>query len=306
MSRANEPSFLAKLACLFRVEGDTATADALVARCEPTSARSISDEDRDRLVTLPRKGIGLDNRGDHEEAAGHLERALLLIDGVLGPDHVDVIEHLNDLARCRFTNANCAAALKDYGRLRHIAERAHGPDDNLVKIARHYVERCQRGLRGSIGALRLQTQMYSMLQLTRGVRSVEANYDQDRVRDIARRLMSRGRHTASVRLYERWIELRLHDAPPDEDLALLDIRDYAKALRSPGKLVRTASVLQKVVAMRNRRSAWDDDKTELLRAMPDWKLCLVELGEIRSATETANLAESIANDRRQVGVGDRE
>lgn len=116
MSRANEPSFLAKLACLFRAEGDTATADALVARCESTSARSISDEDRDRLLTLQRRGIGLDNRGDHEEAEGYLERALLLIDGVLGPDHVDVIEHLNDLARCRFNNANYAAALKDYSR----------------------------------------------------------------------------------------------------------------------------------------------------------------------------------------------
>ncbi len=298
MSRANEPSFLTKLADLFRAEGDAATADALVARCESTSARSISDEDRERVLALQRKGIRLDSQGAHEEAEGCFSGALLLIEGALGPEHIDIIDHLNDLARCRFNDGDYEAALKDYRRLLHITERVYGPDDTLVRIARQCVARCQKGLRDAIGAWRLQTQMDSMLQHARGVRSVGANNDLDRVRDIARRLMARGRHAASVRLYERWIGLRLHEAPADDDIALLDIRDYAMALRSAGKLARAASVLQQVVAMRNRRSAWDDDKTELLRAMSDWQLCLVELGETRSATETARLADSIANETR--------
>jgi hypothetical protein len=37
--------------------------------------------------------------------------------------------------------------------------------------------------------------------------------------------------------------------------------DYAIALRSACVLSRAASVLQKVVAMRDRRWVWDNDKT---------------------------------------------
>lgn len=65
-------------------------------------------------------------------------------------------------------------------------------------------------------------------------------------------------------------------------------------------------MLQRVVAMRNRRSAWDGDQTELLRAMSGWRLCLLDLSEIRSVTETAELADSIASDRRQAGLRERK
>jgi hypothetical protein len=306
MTGKNEPTFLAKLADLFRAEGDMETADALVARCESMTARSISDTDRDRVLSLQRKGIRLDNRGAHDEAEGCFSVALRLMEDALGPEHVDIIDHLNDLARCRFNGGDYEAALKHYSRLARATERAHGPDDMLVKIARHYVERCRKGLRDAMGARRLQAHMDSMLQHARGIRLVDASNDQDRLRDVARRLMTRGRHAWAVRLYERWIETRLRDAPPDDDLALLDIRDYATALRRAGMLGRAALVLQQVVAMRNRRSARDGDNTELLRAMADWQSCLEELGELRSATETARLADSIASARANAGMPGRE
>lgn len=187
MTAANEPTFLAKLADLFRAEGDTATADALVARCESTTARSISDADRDRVLSLQRKGIRLDNMGAHEEAEGCFADALQLIEDALGPEHVDIINHLNDLARCRFNSGDYEAALKHYGRLARAAENAFGPDDIRAKIARYYVERCRKSLRDAIGAWRLQSQMDSMLQQARGIRLVDASNHQDRLRDAARR-----------------------------------------------------------------------------------------------------------------------
>lgn len=297
MPHANQHSFLAKLADLFRAEGDTATADALVAGCESTSTRSISDEDHHRILALQRKGVQLDNQGAHAEAEGWFSGALLLIEYSFGPEHVAIIDHLNDLARCRLSGGDYEAALNDYSRLLRITERAYGSDDMLVKIARGCVERCRKGLRDTTGAWRLQAQMDLMLQHARGSRAIDANKDQDRLRNVAGRLLARGRRAWAVRLYERWIGQRLRDAPPDDDLALLDIRDYAMALRSAGELARAASVLQMVVAMRNRRSAWDSDRTEFLRDLSDWQSCLLALGQVRSATETARLADSIATDR---------
>lgn len=306
MSGANEHPFLAKLADLFRADGDTATADALVARYESTSARSISREDRHRVVAMQRKGIELDNQGAHAEAEGWFSGALKFIEDALGPEHAGIIDHLNDLARCRLNGGDYEAALDDYSRLLRITERTYGPDDRLVDMARQCVRRCQKGLRDTTGAWRLQVQIDLMLQHARGSRAVDASKEQDRLRNIAGRLMTRGRHAWAVLLYERWISQRLRNAPPDDDLALIDIRDYAMALRSAGELARAASALQQVVAMRNRRSAWDNDQTEFLRALSDWQSCLLALGQVRSATETARLADSIASDRGREGLPSRK
>jgi tetratricopeptide (TPR) repeat protein len=220
-----------------------------------------------------------------------------LIEDAFGTEHGNVIEHLNDLARCRFNAGNFENALDDYTRLLRLTARFHGSDDGLVDIARHCVERCRKGLSQTIGAWRLQIQMDSMLQQARGIRLVEASHDQDRLRDIARRLMARGRLSSAVRLYEHWIGLRLRDAPPDGDLALVDIREYALVLRRAGELARAAKVLQQVVTMRNRRSAYDGDNTALLNDLSEWQACLSESGQIRSATDTARLVESIGKGR---------
>ncbi len=297
MSQANQPDFLTALAKLFRAEGDAVTADALMARCKATTRRSISTEDRDRVLTLQQKGLYLDGRGAHDEAQHCFSQALQLMEDAFGPEHGNVIEHLNDLARCRFNAGNFEDSLMDYKRLLRLTERIHGPDDALVKVARHCVERSHKGLGEAIGAWRLQAQMNSMLQQARGIRLVNASNDQDRLRDVARRLMARGRLSWAVRLYERWIGLRFSDATHDDDLALIDIREYALVLRHAGEHARAAKVLQQLVTMRNRRSAWDSDNTELLHDLSEWQSCLRESGQIRSATETAKLADCIANER---------
>lgn len=297
MPTPSQLDFLTKLAELFRAEGDAVTADALMARCRSTSSRSICTEDGHRVLAWQRQGRRLDGRGAHEEAEAYFSRALQLMEDGFGPEHGNVIEHLNDLARCRFNAGDFEKALEDYTRLLRLTERIHGSEDGLVDIARHCVERCRKGLGQAIGAWRLQAQMDSMLKHTRDIRLVEGSHDLARMRDIARRLMARGRLSWAVRLYESWIGLRLRDAPPDDDLALIDIREYALELRRAGELARAAKVLQQVVTMRNRRSVYGGDNTELRNDLSEWQACLSESGQIRSATETARLAESIGKSR---------
>lgn len=302
MPTPSQSDFLIKLAELFRAEGDAVTADALMVRYESTSSRSICAADHDRVLAWQRKGRCLDGRGSHDKAEAYFFQALQLMEDAVGPEHGNVIEHLNDLARCRFNAGNFEKALEDYSRLLRLTERIHGSADGLVDIARDCVERCRKGLGQAIGARRLQAQMDSMLKHARDIRLVEGSHDQARMRDIARRLMARGRLSSAVRLYEHWIGMRLRDAPPDDDLALIDIREYALVLRRAGELARAAKVLQQVVTMRNRRSAYDGDNTELLNDLSEWQACLSESGQVRSATETARLTESIGKSR-SVGRG---
>lgn len=286
MPHSNQHSFLAKLADLFRAEGDTATADALVASCESTSTRSISDEDHHRILALQRKGVQLDNQGAHADAEGWFSGALLLIEHAFGSEHVAIIDHLNDLARCRLSGGDYEAALNDYRRLLRITERAYGPDDMLVKIARGCVERCRKGLRDTTGAWRLQAQMDLMLQHARGSRAVDASKDQDRLRNVAGRLLTRGRHAWAVRLYERWIGQRLRDAPPDDDL------DHALALWNCGELDGACRVLAALVQVQQQSAT---DVPGMRQALSDWGACLAAQGQRRSARETAVLATAVGH-----------
>ncbi len=60
MPTPSQSDFLIKLAELFRAEGDAVTADALMARYESTSSRSICTADHDRVLAWQRKGRRLE------------------------------------------------------------------------------------------------------------------------------------------------------------------------------------------------------------------------------------------------------
>jgi tetratricopeptide (TPR) repeat protein len=164
MPRANESAFLTQLANLFRAQGDTATANALVCRHKSTRARSISDDDHRRVLGLQRKGRLLDNRGAHEESMGWFSGALMLIEDALGPNHAGIIEHLDDVARCRFNDGDYESALPHYLRLLRLVEFAYGNEDELASTVRYRIQDCWNGKRTGDGVRRLQVQMSVMLR----------------------------------------------------------------------------------------------------------------------------------------------
>ena len=294
MSYSSASPFLAKLAEIFRREGDSVTADALDRQCQVYSTRPLTEEDVDRVRSLRRKGLRLDGRGEHYEAEPLLAEALAIAEAVFGSDSFIIADHLNDLARCRFNGGDFDAALEDYVRLLRITEQTHGAEDELTAIARNRVELCRKGRRDAIGARRLQNQMTLMLKLSLERRALDIFDEHERLRNLAQRLMTRGRFAMAVRLYEQWIDRRLENADPDDELAMLDIRSYALALQQIGHLTRAAWVHKAHVAIRNRRMAWVDDRTGLLGALRDWQACLEQMGDHRSAAETAALVEAIA------------
>jgi tetratricopeptide (TPR) repeat protein len=298
MNIQNESSFLAKFACIFRDEGDAETADALDRQLQSTASRSLCERDGRRVRLLRRKAGRLDNLGAHEDAEPLLVDALRIVQDALGPEHIGIADDLNALARCRFNNGDYEAAVADYSRLARIVEQAYGSEEARTLIAKYSVERCRKGLSHAIGAMRLQSQMNWMLHQAQGMRAIETANQQERVRAVARRLMSRGRLAASSRWHERWITWRLSDAHPDDELAQIDCRDYAMALRGIGQLGRALSTFQQLVTLQNRRAALSGDKSGLLQALADWQACLAETGDMRSIRDTAALADSIANHNR--------
>jgi hypothetical protein len=294
MTQPNSTLILAQLAKLFRQEGDHVTADALEQPRHSALHTGLSGKQIKRVRSLRNRGIRLNNMGAHAEAIPLLTKVLKIVEAAFGPGHLETADDLNTLAGCQYNKGDFAAALADYSRLQRLLELAYGADDALTKIAQDRIEQCQRGLCDRLGSLRLNRQITLMLAQAQSAHLVNIDANTDRMRQVAARLLARGRRLTAIRLYERWITERLHDRPSDDELALLDIRQYAMDLHKAGETQRSATVLRQLAALRNRQSACTDDKQALASAMRDLSCGLASAGQQRSAQEAADLADAIS------------
>jgi len=155
---------LAKLAEIFRNKGDQVTAEALDRQVQSTGTQNMNAENLESLRRLCHKASRLDNAAAHDEAEPLLVEALRVVESILGPNHLDIADHLNALARCRLNNGDFEAALKSYARLLWLMGETYGPDDMLTKITLDSVQRCQGGLRDAVGTLCLEGRMAAMLR----------------------------------------------------------------------------------------------------------------------------------------------
>jgi tetratricopeptide (TPR) repeat protein len=304
MSEQQTSRVLAKWAEIFREEGDTETADAIELQLEKAAKATLSEEDADWLPRVLARARKFEGNGQYAEAVDSYAEALRVVEATYGACHPDTFEHLSDVARCRFNAGQYDTALEDYGRLLRLVEDRFGPDHALIATAKHYMRYCRRGIRDIIGTLRLDTYMNVMLRHSQGRRLVEVAARADRMRDLGRRLAARGRRDAAVRLHTAAIALRLRHAEPDSETAYLEIHRHALDLKEAGEPGKAARVLNKLAAMRSRKSGWSEQGQDLRAVFLDSAACLCAHGGQRSAQEAAALADSIA--RRDEGDDVRE
>jgi tetratricopeptide (TPR) repeat protein len=294
MNEQQTSRLLAQWAAIFRDEGDTETADAIDLQLEKAASQTLSEEDTDwlrRVIARARKSEG---NGQYAEAVDSYAEALRVVEATFGACHPDIFEHVSDVARCRFNAGEYDTALEDYGRLLRLVEDRFGPDHALIATAKHYMRYCRRGIRDIIGTLRLDCYMNVMLRQSQGRRLVEVEARADRMRELGRRLAARGRRDAAVRLHSAAIALRLRHAEPNSETAFLEIHRHAIDLKEAGEPGKAARVLNKLAAMRNRKSGWSEQGQDLRAVLLDSAACLSAHEELRSAQEAAALADSIA------------
>jgi tetratricopeptide (TPR) repeat protein len=302
MNQQSSSPMLSRWTAIFREEGDVQTADAIDRQLACAAERALDEDDAESLSLFVARAKKYDGRGDYEAAADSFAEVLRIVDCALGPSHPQVVEHLSNVARCQLNAGFYEEALAGYSRLLRLVQDLYGSDDGLAATARYYIVFCQRCIRDVVGSMRLQAHMNDMLRQSQGQLAVAASARVDRMRGIALRLVARGRLAAAIRLHEAAIALRLSCAQPDEEAAFLDIHRYAMDLRDAGEPGRAAAVLTKLVAMRNRKSAWIDQGQQLGEALMDAAACLSAQGQQRSAQEALALADLIAKRRQDGGA----
>jgi tetratricopeptide (TPR) repeat protein len=294
MNEQQTSRVLAKWAEIFREEGDTETAAAIELQLENSARASLSEEDAEWLRRVLAHARKFEGNGQHAEAIDSYAAALRVVEATFGACHPDTFQYLSDVARCRFNAGQYDTALEDYGRLLRLVEDRFGPEHALIATAKHYMRCCRRGIRDIVGTLRLGSYMNDMLRHSQGLRLVEVAARADRMRELGRRLAARGRRDAALRFHTAAIALRLRHAEPNSETAYLEIQRHAMDLKEAGEPGRAARLLNKLAAMRNRKSGWSDQGQELRAVLLDSSACLRAHGEQRSAQDAAALADSIA------------
>lgn len=248
-----------------------------------------ADSPSSRIATLRRQALRLDTLGAHRRAEPLFSQVVAIVETHPGQDAFDLVEALNDRARCRFNGGQLDLAVEDYRRMLQLLD----PQDDgaLVAITMDQIRRCVEGARLRAATARLREPIAVMIRSARTGRAVDETPVQSRLRRLARRLLARGRVDLGARLMQRWLdEVSSRGISLDAE-TLADLRNHALALLELQRPHAACEFSRSIVGVQLRQQS--DDALSISGALRDWAECLCATGHRRSARETLALAESI-------------
>jgi len=239
---------------------------------------------------LRNQALRLDMLGAHHRAEPLLSQVIAIIEAQPTYDDLDLVQVLNDRARCRFNDGRLDLALQDYRRLLHLLDAQ--TDSTLVALAEDQVRRCIDGLRQRHATARLRETMASMVRHARTGRAVAESSRQQRLRTLARRLLARGRVDIGALAMQQWLDdVLLHGITLDAD-TMEDLRQHALALWHLQRPQAASTFFRSLVLA--QISLGSDDALATAGLLRDWAGCLSATGQHRSAQETRALAQRMA------------
>lgn len=286
--------YLAKLSELFSAEGDTETALALTSQLRSRPSRGMPEAEAQSVELLIVRANKACRAGDYDWAKPMYARALTMREEALGPDHLDSLCSMNDLARCMLNNGQFEQAKALYGRLLRIACTVLGADDKLTQITRDNIVSCDAAIERARGLDRLGRQLNLMYQEIRLTAELHQQERLDRLYAAGCRLEARGQYQRALPLFVAWADTRLVDPARDDDEAIKGLAHYASVLAKAGETSRSQAVHRRIVAIRNAQSRLGTEAPALQEALTDWADSLADLGDLASARVTLKLAARIA------------
>lgn len=292
---------LANWAELFRQEGDSDTADAIETQLRSGVRAVMAREEAERARRALSTARELERLGRFDEAEEHFAQAHEITDAELGATHPRTLDRLWDLATCRMHDGQHLAALHDFIALNRLMAAGGGRQVARERIVRRCIDRCHRALRDGHGSRLVGSYLFDMIKRAQ-VQQIEHDAaETERMRSVGERLLARGKQELASIFLNKWITRRLNSSDGHEELASADLLRFAGYLRELGETERAVNTLVGHVQMRNCQSAFADKHEGLMAALHELERLLRAQGHLKSACETAVLAESIKERRRHAG-----
>lgn len=286
--------YLAKLSELFSAEGDNETALALTSRLRSRPSSGMPEAEAQSVELLIARADRACRAGDYDWAKPLYVRALFMREQALGPDHLDSLCSMNDLARCMLNNGEFEQAQAVYSRLLRIACTVLDTDDKLTQITRDSIVACKAAIERACGLDRLGRQLNYMYQGIRLTAELHQQERLDRLYAAGCKLEARGQYQRALPCFVAWADARLADPTPQDDDAIKGLAHYARVLAKAGQTSRSQAVYRHIIAIRNAHNRLGAQAPALQEALIDWADSLADLGDLASARVTLELAARIA------------
>ena len=285
--------YLVRLSELFKDEGDNETAQALLGQLESRPLDGFSEADAAEVESLIEQANKASTLGDYERARDLYVTVLAMREEALGPDHLDTLYSMNDLARCMLNSRDSDDAETMYTRLLRIAITSLGQDDTLTRTTRDNIAVCKNATRLAWGFWTLEEHIKHMFRESSITRQLHQSARIDRLHAVAFKLESRGQYGRALPVFEAWISARLPGAHPDDDDAVHDIAHYARFLAKAGETARSQKTYRQIVAIRSRQHCLGKGAQALRHALTDWAQSMENIGDHALARTTLELASRI-------------
>ena len=266
-------------------------------------AVTVPDRDAEPAATarlLGRAGRYLSGRADYAQAKELLERALVICESRVGPDHLDTAESLSNLAlvlynlrdlerACRLHEhalnvreaqlppdhpdiarslTNLGAALRPLGvlaRARELHERALVIFEASLGSDHPETARCLNNLALVLRALYAFTEARALHERALAIREATLGPDHpdtaSSLSNLALVLRDRGELDGARLLHERALQIRETRLGPNHPLTARSLHNVANILRRQGDLDRARSMHQRALKIRENRLGPDHPHT---------------------------------------------
>ncbi|HXM56740.1 MAG TPA: tetratricopeptide repeat protein [Candidatus Dormibacteraeota bacterium] len=236
---------------------------ALIPHLFDVAAEASSSGD-DRLAAELCTAVGrvLRGAGDRTAARPWYERALGIRERVLGPDHLDTADALNDLGEVLYDHGVLAAARPLFERALAIREKVLGPDDPRTALSVHNLGTLLRAL-GELAAARPL--------LERAVEIHERVLEPDHpstalsLNGLGVLLVCQGDLAAARPFLERALAIRERVSGPGHPDTATSLTNLGMLLRHGGELAAAERLLGRALDIRERVLGLDHPDTAMSR-----------------------------------------
>jgi tetratricopeptide (TPR) repeat protein/transcriptional regulator with XRE-family HTH domain len=242
------------------------------------AARALGQAEDERAAALC-SAVGRTLRaGGFAAARPYLERALAIRQRLLGPEHLDIVENLTDLALLLQDQGELAAARSLLEHALAIRERLLDPDDSLVAASLNNLAMLLRD-QGELAAARpLLERALEIRERTLGPDDLLTTTS---LNNLAVHLQDLGEPSAARPLLERALAIRGRTLGPDHMLTITALSNLGLLFHSQGDLDAARPLLERGLAVLER--ALGSDHPYIAQGLNNLALLLQDQGDLAAA-----------------------
>jgi tetratricopeptide (TPR) repeat protein len=186
---------------------------------------------------------------NYSEGRPLVERALAISEKVLGPEHPDTAQSLNNLALLLQAQGDLAAARPIHERALAISEKVLGPEHPDTATSLNNLAGLLQG-QGDLAAGRRLLER--ALAIRKKVLGPEHPHTATSLNNLARVLQDQGDLAAGRRLYERALAIREKVLGPEHPDTATSLNNLARVLQDQGDLSAARPLLERALAIREK------------------------------------------------------